>query len=65
MALKDSMAGAAWHTWEGALVTRDAEALAKARRDHGDAIRCVQFGQFLFFEQWGALRAKARSKGSR
>jgi 4-alpha-glucanotransferase len=63
MALKDIHGGAAWHTWEGALATRDPDSLAKARRDHGDAIRCVQFAQYLFFEQWAALRAKARSQG--
>jgi 4-alpha-glucanotransferase len=65
MALKDVHGGAAWHTWEEGLVTRDADALAAARRKNATAIQGVQFAQYLFFEQWGALRANARSRGIR
>jgi 4-alpha-glucanotransferase len=63
MALKDAHGGAAWHTWDEGLVTRDPEALAAARRQHESAIACVQFAQFLFSEQWGAVRAKASALG--
>ena len=65
MALKDVHGGAAWHTWEEGLVTRDPEALARFRRTNAEAVRGVQFAQHLFFEQWGALRASARSRGIR
>ena len=65
MALKGVHDGAAWHTWEEGLVTRDPEALAAARVAHAGAIRGVQFAQHLFFEQWGTLRASARARGIR
>ncbi len=43
MALKDAHGGAAWHTWDEALVDRDPEALAAARLAHSEAIHAVQF----------------------
>jgi 4-alpha-glucanotransferase len=64
-ALKDAHGGASWNTWEEALVTRVPEALTEARRLHQDAIGYYQFIQWLFAEQWQALKAYANEKGVR
>jgi 4-alpha-glucanotransferase len=63
MALKYAHGGAAWHTWEEGLVTREPEALAAARNEHAEAIRGEQFAQHLFFEQWAAVRLRAGALG--
>jgi 4-alpha-glucanotransferase len=65
MALKEGHGGAAWHTWDQALVTREPGALAAARLTHAEAIGCVQLTQYLFFEQWERVRARARERGIR
>jgi 4-alpha-glucanotransferase len=65
MALKRAHGGAAWSTWERALVNRETEALGKARRDLAREIREVEFEQWLFFEQWADVRRQARARGIR
>jgi 4-alpha-glucanotransferase len=65
MALKDAHGGQPWNTWEEDLVTRDEAALEKARRTHDRALRVARFAQFVFFEQWEAVRARARAWGIR
>ncbi len=64
-ALKRAHGGAAWNTWDRALVERDAAALAKARRELAQGVREAEFEQFAFFEQWAAVRAAARERGVR
>jgi 4-alpha-glucanotransferase len=63
MALKGANGGRAWHTWDRALVARDPAALEKARKGLAREIRGVEFEQWLFFEQWAALRQQARARG--
>ena len=63
MALKRANGGAAWHTWDRALVGRETEALERARRELAREIREVEFEQWLFFEQWAAVRGQARDRG--
>jgi 4-alpha-glucanotransferase len=65
MALKQANAGAAWSTWERGLAQRDAGALERARRELAREQRVVEFTQWLFFEQWAALREAARARGVR
>lgn len=62
-ALKSANGGAAWYTWEPALRGRDAQALADARRDHAGEIEYQRFIQYLFFEQWLALKQYANDLG--
>jgi 4-alpha-glucanotransferase len=64
-ALKRANAGSAWNSWERALVEREPDALADARRRLAREIAGVEFEQFLFFEQWGAVRRAARERGIR
>jgi 4-alpha-glucanotransferase len=63
MALKRANGGRAWNSWDRALVTRLPEALAHARRELAREVREAQFEQWLFFEQWSALRTQARARG--
>jgi 4-alpha-glucanotransferase len=65
MALKRTNGGAAWHTWDRALVGRDEAALAGARRDLERERGEVAFEQWLFFEQWADVRQKAHDRGIR
>ncbi len=64
-ALKSSRGGSPWYEWEPALAGRDPEALAKAREALAAVIRGVELEQWLFFSQWGDLRARARERGIR
>jgi 4-alpha-glucanotransferase len=65
MALKDAHGGASWPDWPRELVLRQLDALDRARRDLADAVGLHQFGQFLFFRQWEALKSYANGKGIR
>lgn len=56
-ALKDAHGGVAWNEWEPSLVRRDASALEIARDKLQDEIEAHMFYQFLFFQQWTALKA--------
>jgi 4-alpha-glucanotransferase len=65
MALKHANGGAAWNAWEHGLAQREPEALERARRELARERRVVEFAQWLFFEQWAALREAARARGVR
>ena len=56
-ALKDAHGGVAWNEWEPSLVRRNASALSQARDKLQDEIEAQMFYQFLFFQQWSALKA--------
>ncbi len=62
-ALKDTAEGASWTDWPADLRTRKAEALASASKAYRRRIRKHQFWQYLFHEQWHALRAYANARG--
>ncbi|NWG19937.1 MAG: 4-alpha-glucanotransferase [Chloroflexi bacterium] len=55
-ALKHAHNGAAWYTWKAALRSRTPQALAAAQREHADEIAYQRFIQYLFFDQWKALK---------
>jgi len=65
MALKRANGGAAWSTWDRALVNREPLALERARHDLAREIREVEFEQWLFFEQWADVRRQARERAIR
>lgn len=62
-ALRTQYEGADWSRWPGALRDRDPAALEKARRKHRAAIDRVCFEQFVFYRQWGEVRAEANRRG--
>ena len=63
MAIKEANGGGAWTGWSMKLKDRDAATLAKAAEDYADAIERFKFYQFVFFKQWGDLRAYAKENG--
>ena len=65
MALKAKSDGAPWWKWDRRLVRRETAALKRARDQNADEIRFWQFVQFVFFQQWDAVRAAAHARGIR
>ncbi|MDQ9742030.1 4-alpha-glucanotransferase, partial [Acinetobacter baumannii] len=63
MALKREADGAAWSQWPDELRRRDARALARAQERLQAGVKLWRGIQFLFFEQWRALRAQAHDLG--
>ena len=63
--LKDAYGGKAWTAWDAPLARRDREALVKARNVLGQEIQAQKFYQFIFFRQWGELRAYCNQLGVR
>lgn len=62
-ALREEHHHAAWVEWPAPLRDRDPGALAEARARHREQIELVGFEQFVFFQQWEALREYARQRG--
>lgn len=60
-AIKDSLQGAPWNEWPRDLALRDPGALQEARDRLSTEIETYQILQFLFHEQWEALRQTARA----
>lgn len=60
-ALKDEHNGAAWNSWEPALLKRDPLALNSARERLHDRIEAHKFFQYLFFRQWSRLKEYCHS----
>lgn len=65
MVLKDRYKGAEWSTWDPALARRHPEALAQVELEAVDEILFHKFLQFVFNEQWLALRRYANGYGVR
>jgi 4-alpha-glucanotransferase len=63
MALKEEHDGLPWIDWPESLRQRNGGALADARKRLEAEIRRHALGQYLFFEQWGALKAHANGQG--
>jgi 4-alpha-glucanotransferase len=64
-AIKARHAGAAWPSWPEPLRRREEAALEAARAELLDEVELHAFVQFLFFEQWAALKRAANSAGIR
>ena len=63
--VKEKHGGVSWTDWEEDIRARQPEAMERWRREHADAIRSREFGQYLFFSQWRALKQAAHDKGIR
>lgn len=61
MALKDEHKGASWDTWERPLAMREEDAIAEAKERLADEIELHCFIQFIFSQQWRALKQYANS----
>ncbi len=66
MALKREFAGAAWWEWtEKDLIARHPATMRSYRDELAEEVRYHQWCQYVFFEQWRALRRYANGKGVR
>jgi 4-alpha-glucanotransferase len=62
MALKDAHQGAPWYDWEASLVRRDPKALERWRDKLAESVRYYQFVQYVFAQQWRALRLACQAR---
>ncbi len=62
-ALRSEQDGVPWYQWPLALRHRDPAALDEARQRLADAIRYHYWQQFVFFQQWGAIRDLCNAAG--
>jgi len=53
----------AWFQWPEELRDREVDALQKVRIERKEALDIRRFGQFLFFQQWQALKDYANERG--
>ncbi len=65
MALKEAHQLRPWHEWEPEVVTRQPGALARQRQALADEIESQKYRQWLFFEQWLAVKGYANQRGIR
>lgn len=54
-----------WHEWDPALVRREESALQTAGQSLRDEVKAHKFFQFIFFQQWLALKQYANDRGIR
>lgn len=64
-ALADHFGTFQWTAWPAAIARRQPAALAHWRQERQEAILLRQFEQFVFFEQWRALKKNANRRGIR
>ncbi len=64
-AVKEEQGGRSWTEWPAPIRRRDPAAVRAARRTHRATIDRIAFSQFLFFRQWGELKAHAEQRGVR
>ena len=65
MALKEAHGGGPWDDWPAPIRHRRPAALKRARTSLAGETEKQAFRQFLFFDQWERLRARARRLGLR
>jgi 4-alpha-glucanotransferase len=63
MALKAAFGGGSWHGWPRDVLLREPGALAHFRATLADSATYQEYLQWLFAEQWGALKAYANRSG--
>ena len=56
MAFKQHFSGESWVMWPDGICDRDPKALKALRKELSEAIEKEKFLQFLFFQQWNALK---------
>ncbi len=65
MAIKNSFGGKSWSEWDYDIRMRKQDALKKYQEKFAEETEFYQFQQFLFEEQWFALKKYANQKGIR
>lgn len=65
LTIKEAHGGASWTKWPEPLARHEAPALAAWDREAAEAMRQARFTQYLFYRQWGRLRALCSRLGVR
>jgi 4-alpha-glucanotransferase len=65
LSLKEAHGERSWQEWPEELIQREPAALQQARRELAGAASLHRFRQFLFFQQWSALKEYANRQGVR
>ncbi|MFC1593956.1 4-alpha-glucanotransferase [Candidatus Omnitrophota bacterium] len=65
VAFKAHFKNAIWTKWPQAIVNRKSEALRELRQEVREHIEFVKFQQFIFMQQWEALKSYCNKKGIR
>ena len=63
MTVKEASGHVSWTDWDKDIRSRRPEAVQRWRREKSEEIRTVQFTQFLFFDQWRAVKQAAHDRG--
>ena len=63
MALKDANGGQAWSNWDKSLRLRAKKAMEEATEKYSEEIRFYKMLQYLFYQQWNALKTYANEAG--
>jgi len=63
MALKDAHGGAPWTDWPADIAGRQPEAVARWAKQLAGNVQAHRYAQFLFFQQWSALKQFATERG--
>lgn len=63
MALKDANGGQAWPNWDKSLRLREKKAMEEATEKYSEEIRFYKMLQYLFYQQWNALKTYANEAG--
>lgn len=63
MALKDANGGQAWSNWDKSLRLREKKAMEEATEKYSEEIRFYKMLQYLFYQQWNALKTYANEAG--
>lgn len=61
--LREHFSLASWSQWPQAFKTRDKMTIKRCEDYFATAISCVKFVQFVFFQQWAALKKYANKQG--
>ncbi|HWC17242.1 MAG TPA: 4-alpha-glucanotransferase [Terriglobales bacterium] len=64
-ALKDRFGGQPWWEWDPEFRSRESQALSRARRELASEIEFHELLQFLFFDQWEALKRYCHDRSIR
>jgi 4-alpha-glucanotransferase len=57
--------GGVWNTWPSEIAFRQPAAMAGWSEELAEQVSCFKFQQFLFFQQWLALKRRANEQGIR
>ena len=63
MAIKNANGDVSWEEWDDSLRFHNADAMAKAKKEHAENTKFYCFVQYMFSKQWQELKTYANKKG--